>query len=111
MSTAEVLLRFWRWIFKRIGELKAIERKTSEDLADILHLEKMLEEPPPEPSRIAQLTSRWQGRITTSGDPVWDSWMAAVDSGKLPDSFWGNLKNTDKRREIEKKHAAKKAGA
>jgi hypothetical protein len=91
LPLAVVMLRFYRWVWSRILELRELPSPTAEDGIDLKNLEKVFEVQP-EKSFFAKLEEAWAGKLTTSGDPIWDSWLKAIETGDYPAAWWGGLK-------------------
>ncbi len=87
-----LLLRFYRQAAEQLKQLKEKAGKDFADLQEMDRLAKMLA-PAEEDSFVKRLEDAWQGTLTTSGDAIWDSWVANVRSGHIPDSWFGPLLN------------------
>jgi seryl-tRNA synthetase len=77
---------------RQIGQLKAKGDKDFAELQEMDRLERMLE-PDVDETYVQRLERAWRGTLTTSGDPVWDQWLANVRDGVVPSDWWGPLKD------------------
>jgi hypothetical protein len=87
-----LLLRFYRASADQLRQLKAKGDKDFAELQEMDRLERMLE-PDVDETYVQRLERAWRGTLTTSGDPVWDQWLANVRDGVVPSDWWGPLKD------------------
>jgi hypothetical protein len=87
------MLRFYRHSYEQFRQLEAKSDKDFDELREMDRLAKLLGDTPPDESFIQRLDSAWRGTLTTSGDAIWDDWVANVQAGHIPDSWWGGLKD------------------
>lgn len=90
---AVVLLRFYRAQLERLRQLEAMPDKEASDLDEMDRISKLFAEDEPEPTFCQRLEAAWRGTLTTSTDPIWDQWIANVQSGNIPDEWYGPLKD------------------
>jgi hypothetical protein len=88
---ASVLLRFYRSLADRLRALEGQKEKEREDWTAIESLKQALDPKEDAPQTIFDIIeAEFHAVFTSSDDPVWDKWLAAVHDGNLPPSWWGD---------------------
>lgn len=87
-----MLLRYYRFCASRLRQIEQQKHRDADDLQEMDRLAAVLSEESDKPlSLLAQLEAGYNGRWSTSGDPLWDEYVRRVMENDIPDSWWGNI--------------------